>query len=120
MNRGKGLSEIEGKAVRVAVKERGQRLSFKAGTRHLSRDSPARSVFRRRLAARENKTAEPFRARLFVNCCFGCRLAPKFFGVSPETVSIINAAHSAGRHRRSFFLLRNLRDQCFGGEQQAR
>jgi len=37
MNRGKGLSEIEGKAVRVAAKERGQRLSFKAGTRHLSR-----------------------------------------------------------------------------------
>ena len=42
MNRGKGLSEIEDKAVRVAVKEQGQRLSFKAGTRHLSRDSPAR------------------------------------------------------------------------------
>src|SRR5205823_1779694 len=78
------------------------------------------SVFRRRLAARENKTAEPFRARLFVNCCFGWRLAPKFFGVSPETVSIIHAAHSARRHRRSFFLFRNLRDQCFGGEQQAR
>jgi hypothetical protein len=41
MNRGKGLSEIEGKAVRVAAKERGQRLSFKAGTRHLSVDTPA-------------------------------------------------------------------------------
>jgi len=28
---GKGFSEIEGKAARVAAKERGQRLSFKAG-----------------------------------------------------------------------------------------
>src|SRR5213079_1863762 len=27
---------------------------------------------------------------------------------------------SARRHRRSFFLFRNLRDKCFGGEQQAR
>jgi hypothetical protein len=64
---------------------------------------------------RESKTAEPFRARLFVNCCFGCRLAPKSFGVSTETVSIIHAAHSARSHWRSFFLFRNLRDQCFGG-----
>jgi len=28
----KGISEIEGKAVRVAAKKRGQRLSFKVGT----------------------------------------------------------------------------------------
>src|SRR5438874_7251343 len=55
----------------------------------------------------KSKTAEPFRARLFVNCCFGCRL-------------VIHSAHAARRHRRSFFLFRNLRDQCFGGEQQAR
>ena len=31
-NRGKGISEIEGKAARVAAKERGERLSFKAGS----------------------------------------------------------------------------------------
>jgi len=30
-NRGKGISEIEGKAARVAASERGQRVSFKAG-----------------------------------------------------------------------------------------
>jgi len=41
MNQGKGLSEIEGKAVRVAAKERGQRLSFKAESRHLSVDTLA-------------------------------------------------------------------------------
>jgi hypothetical protein len=34
MNRGKGLSEIEGKAVRVAAKERGQRFEFQS--RHSS------------------------------------------------------------------------------------
>src|SRR6266498_4114171 len=54
-----------------------------------------------------SKTAEPLRARLFVNCCFGCRL-------------VIHAAHAARWHRRSFFLFRNLRHECFGGEQQAR
>src|SRR5438094_6392311 len=54
-----------------------------------------------------SKTAEPLRARLFVNCCFGCRL-------------VIHAAHTAWWHWRSFFLFRNLRDQCFGGEQQSR
>src|SRR5438876_3151144 len=56
---------------------------------------------------KKTKTAEPFRARLLVNCCLD-------FGL------VIHAAHSAWRHRRSFFLFRNLRDQCFGGEQQAR
>jgi len=30
-NRGNGISEIEGKAARVAASERGQRVSFKAG-----------------------------------------------------------------------------------------
>src|SRR5262245_2577170 len=55
----------------------------------------------------KSKTAEPLRARLFVNYCFGCRL-------------IIHAAHAARWHWRSLFLFRNLRDQCFGGEQQAR
>src|SRR5881275_1746955 len=33
---------------------------------------------------------------------------------------VVHTAHAAWRHRRSFFLFRNLRDQCFGGEQQAR
>jgi Histidine kinase-, DNA gyrase B-, and HSP90-like ATPase len=51
-----------------------------------------------------NKTAEPLRARLFINCCFGCRL-------------VVHAAHSARWHWGSFFLFRNLRDQCFGGGQ---
>jgi len=35
----KGISEMEGKTAKVAAKERGQRLSFKAGTRHLSYDT---------------------------------------------------------------------------------
>src|SRR5438067_5310064 len=120
MNRGKGLSAIEGKAVRVAAKERGRRLSFKAGTRHLPGDSPARQFTD--CDWRDAKTKQPSPSELgcLLIVVFGCRLAPKFFGVSPETVSIIHAAHSAWRHRRSFFLLRNLRDQCFGGEQQAR
>jgi hypothetical protein len=30
-NRGNGISEIEGKAARVAASERGQRVSFKTG-----------------------------------------------------------------------------------------
>jgi hypothetical protein len=58
-------------------------------------------------AAAESKTAEPLRARLFANCCFGCRL-------------VVHPAHAARWHRRSLFLFRNLGDQCFGGEQQAR
>src|SRR5947208_1024866 len=67
---------------------------------------------------RLNKTAGPFRVRLFeFILSFG--LAPKFFGVSAETASIIHAAHAARWHWRSLFLFRNLRDQRFGGEQQA-
>src|SRR5262249_41583843 len=53
----------------------------------------------------ESKTAEPLRARLLVNCRFGYRL-------------VIHAAHATRWHWRSFFLFRNFRDQCFGGEQQ--
>src|SRR4029077_8617154 len=52
------------------------------------------------------KTAGPFRVRLFEFILS--------FGL------IIHAAHAAWWHWRSFFLFRNLRDQCFGGEQQAR
>src|SRR5436309_6425942 len=54
----------------------------------------------------KSKTAGPFLTRLFE------------FIVSLG--SIIHAAHAARWHRRSLFLFRNLRDQCFGGEQQAR
>src|SRR5438046_9446119 len=99
MNRGKGLSEIVGKAVRVAAKERGQRLSFKAGTRHLPGDSPARQFTD--CDWRDAKTKQPSPSELgcLLIVVFGCRLAPKFFGVSPETVSIIHAAHSAWRHQ---------------------
>src|SRR5205807_7333026 len=53
-----------------------------------------------------SKTAGPFRVRLFEFILS--------FGL------VIHAAHAARWHWRSFFLLRNLRDQCFGGEQQAR
>src|SRR5262245_5183239 len=52
------------------------------------------------------KTAGAFRLRLFEFILL--------FGL------VIHAAHSARRHWRSFFLFRNFRDQCFGGEQQAR
>src|SRR4029077_4089763 len=53
-----------------------------------------------------SKTAGPFRVRLFEFILL--------FGL------VIHAAHSARWHWRSFFLFRNLRDQCFGGKQQAR
>src|SRR5438874_10995684 len=75
-------------------------------------DNRTRAVW---MCRNKTKTAEPLRARLFVNCCFG--LAPKFFGVFG---SIVHTAHAARWHWRSLFLFRNLRDQCFGGEQQAR
>src|SRR5205823_1106849 len=54
------------------------------------------------------KTAEPLRARLFVN------------GWLQRLGLVVHAAHAAaGWHRGSFFLFGNLRDQCFGGEQEA-
>src|SRR5262245_41817271 len=52
-----------------------------------------------------SKTAGPFRVRLFEFILS--------FGL------VIHAAHAARWHWRSFFLLRNFRDQCFRGEQQA-
>ena len=58
-----------------------------------------------------NKTAGPFRVRLFEFILL--------FRLS-EIRFAIHAAHAARWHWRSFFLFRNLRDQCFGGEQQAR
>src|SRR5439155_25852998 len=54
----------------------------------------------------ENKTAGLFRVRLFEFILS--------FGL------VIHSAHAARWHWRRFFLFRNLGDQCFGGEQEAR
>ena len=54
----------------------------------------------------ETKQPDPFES--------GCSNSYLSFGL------VIHAAHAARWHWRSFFLFRNLGDECFGGEQQAR